>query len=590
MTPERWQLVKRLFQEARDLEASERPVFLDKACAGDDALRREVESYLEAHEQAGTFLKDPALEVEAGNLAKDQAAQGDPLATNAKLPPNASTLLDTDEYQANNQPIHLVPGKLLGERYLIEEVLGSGGFNIVFRASDKKLNGAPVAIKVLHERLHKRDDRDKFERMFRDEIEALTRIDHRGVVRASDVGQTDDGRPYLVMQYVSGESLRSVLQSHRLPLERSDNLIREIGSALTAIHAQGVIHRDLTPENIILHTEGNEEYVKLIDFGIAKVLDSAGEAGIKTTMIAGKPLYMAPEQLKGKPAPASDIYALGVIAYEMVTGQLPFKAESQVELRDMQRAGVKVKPCDLRPDLPKTKEAVILKALSFKQSDRYASARNFSEAFTTGKRPPRRWIVAAVAVLMALVIVLGVAWWRLGGGPIPPERTLTYWLTIERDGKTIPVNGRDPFKTGDAYFFNATPAQEGALYLFNEGTSQKWNVLFPTRENNQWNPRLAALQTIKTNRYVFTNESGTEMGTEKIWLVWAAQPVPLLDSIIGKANNKLIVDDLSQKAALRQFMSEHGTPEVISEGEKIALKQRNEVLVYLLKLEHRNRK
>lgn len=415
MTPERWRQIKRLFQEALDLEARERPDFLEKACAGDEALRREVESLLTAREQAGSFIKDNALEVEAKHLAKEQAVQGDPLATNIspnKLPHDASTWLDPDGSQVGHQLYPLGPGELLNGRYLIEEVLGSGGFSLVFRASDKRLNGAPVAIKVLHERLQKSSDRDEFERMFRREIDALNRINHPGVVCVFDVGQTYDGRPYLVMQYIPGESLRSVLRSQRLSLERVGNLIRQIASALTAAHAQGVIHKDLKPENIILQTVGDEEYVKLIDFGIAKVLDSAGEAGIKTTTIVGTLPYMAPEQLEGKSSPASDIYALGVIAYEMVTGQLPFKAKSQVELRDLQRAGVKVKPSPLQPDLSKKKEDVILKALSFKQSDRYTSARDFGEAFTSqefvvdGVRP----LPIAVVILIALLVVF--AWFH----------------------------------------------------------------------------------------------------------------------------------------------------------------------------------
>lgn len=203
------------------------------------------------------------------------------------------------------------------------------------------------------------------------------------------------------------------------------------------------------------------------------------------------------------------------------------------------------------------------------------------------------WFGAAV---LLIVTIVGVVWWRMGPAEdqsvaLAAERTLTYWLTIQHDGKTIPATRRETFNTGDAFFFNATPAQEGALYLFNEGTSRNWHVLFPTRENNRGNPWLAASQSIKTNENPFTDETGKEEGTEKVWLVWAAQPIPLLDEIVEQAVDAdfTVRDSSQQAAALRQFMAEYGTsaPEVIPVGEKVVLKARNEVLVYLLKLEHK---
>src|SRR5262249_28534170 len=148
-------------------------------------------------------------------------------------------------------------------------------------------------------------------------------------------------------QYVSGVSLGSVIQSERpqgLELQRAANLLRQMGQALTAAHQQGVIHRDLKPENIMLQITGDEEHVRLIDFGIATVLDTA-EAGLsKTTMVAGTRDYMAPEQLEGRPSHSSDIFALGVIAYEMITGRRPFNPENISQLLELQRGGVKILP------------------------------------------------------------------------------------------------------------------------------------------------------------------------------------------------------------------------------------------------------
>ena len=163
-----------------------------------------------------------------------------------------------------------------------------------------------------------------------------------------------------------------------MEIGRAVNLIRQIGPALSAAHEEGVIHRDLKPQNIMLQQRGHEEFVKLIDFGIATVKESPTESDT-TTKIAGTASYMAPEQLQGRPSTSSDIFAFGVICYEMLTGTLPFRCESPYQMLDLQRAGVQVMPRDLRPELTVAAQDVILRALSFDESDRHASARDFAE-------------------------------------------------------------------------------------------------------------------------------------------------------------------------------------------------------------------
>src|SRR5262249_3732601 len=257
---------------------------------------------------------------------------------------------------------------------------------------------APVVIKLLAEGLLDLENRAWFEKKFRQEVYALARIDHPGVVRALDVGELHDGRAYLVMQYVPGMTLRSIIQPQGQPqaqpqgqregqpqgpqgmeLRRAADLLRQMGQALTAAHQQGVIHRDLKPENIMLQIVGAEEHVRLIDFGIATVLDTAEAGSGRTTQVVGTRDYMSPEQLQGRPSHASDIYALSVIAYEMLTGRRPFNPETAAQLLELQRGGVKIMPCDLRPSLPLAAQAVILKSLSFAPEDRYASAKDFTE-------------------------------------------------------------------------------------------------------------------------------------------------------------------------------------------------------------------
>lgn len=275
---------------------------------------------------------------------------------------------------------NLYNGITLKDRYVIEKEIGRGGIGVVLLARDRQLHSKRVVIKVLIDEYGDSDMSHWIQRKFQQEIEALTLIDHPGVVGALDSGEMPNGKPYLVMQYVEGETLRSVLHNGRMELARAARIIRQIGQALSAAHDKGVYHRDLKPANIMLQRIGdNEEYVKLIDFGIATVKDSRVASGIETTRVAGTIAYMAPEQLKGRPSDASDIYALGVIAYQMLTGEIPFEAESAVELYDLQRRGVKIKPRELRSDLPEAAQGIILNALAFEPDKRRLKARDLGD-------------------------------------------------------------------------------------------------------------------------------------------------------------------------------------------------------------------
>ncbi len=288
MNPERWRQIDQLLQSALERRPDERREFLDRACAGDEALRREVDSYIAAHEQAGGFLNNPAFEDAAKMIAEDQAAQ--------------STLI------AASDQLLLAPGKTLDGRYLIERELGQGGIGQVFLARDLKLpDGAQVVIKVLLQHLLSGEDRDWFEQKFRNEIKSLSRINHPGVVSALDAGHLPDGRAYFVMQYVPGATLRSVMTPRGMNPKRVGELLRKIAQALDAAHQRGVIHRDLKPGNIMLQTAGDEEFPRIIDFGIATVLETATAAATGLTRVAGTPAYMAPEQLRGRPTAACGV-------------------------------------------------------------------------------------------------------------------------------------------------------------------------------------------------------------------------------------------------------------------------------------------
>jgi serine/threonine protein kinase len=269
-------------------------------------------------------------------------------------------------------------GLKLGGRYLIERELGRGGMGAVYLARDKpELHSRPVVVKVLLENALKDD---WVVQKFQQEIESLTRLDDPGVIGIFDAGKLEDGTPYLVMQYVEGSNLRERLKPEGMNLQEAANIIRQVGRSVTAAHDAGILHRDLKPENIMLRQSATGEQVKIIDFGIAKVTNSVSGVSTATGTAAGTVIYMSPEQLNAKPlTPASDIFALGVIAYEMLTGRRPFNPESNFQLLEMHRGGVRVKPADLRPSLSAEAEAAILKALAFDPINRYQRAQDFGD-------------------------------------------------------------------------------------------------------------------------------------------------------------------------------------------------------------------
>jgi serine/threonine protein kinase len=277
-------------------------------------------------------------------------------------------------------------GVLLKGRYLIERELGSGGFGTVFLARDTQLHNKAVVVKIL------RDLRDDgwARKKFVAECQALARINHPGVVQVLDDGETMQHQPFLVMQFVDGVALRSAIVDGGMDLSRVARIAEQIGRALTAAHEHGVIHRDLKPENVMLcDLGGGKEMPVLVDFGIATVSEP-GHGEPQPTRVAGSYSYMAPEQMSGTPSAASDIYSLGVIAYEMVTGVRPFKlsaSDPPMQLWFQQKEGVKAKPASLRPELPEAAELAILKALSFLAQDRYAHACEFGDALAAALRP-----------------------------------------------------------------------------------------------------------------------------------------------------------------------------------------------------------
>lgn len=284
------------------------------------------------------------------------------------------TVLDPTRLTSKKELI----GDVLNGRYVIQNELKRGGMGVVYLALDQQLHSRPVVVKVLLEEAYQSE---YIVQKFRQEVEALSRIDHPGIVGIIDAGELPKGEPFIVMQYVEGVTLRSVMNPEGMNLERIGELLKQIGRALTAAHSRGIFHRDLKPDNIMLQNLGHgEEQVKIIDFGIAKVKDSVIAPSTSLNLSPGTVAYMAPEQLNGRPiTAATDIFALGTIAYEMITGRKPFNPETGFELLQMQETGVRIKPADLRPSLPLDAQQVILRALSYNPGDRFNSPRDFGD-------------------------------------------------------------------------------------------------------------------------------------------------------------------------------------------------------------------
>jgi len=284
---------------------------------------------------------------------------------------------ETQRPEAPLRPRDELVGTTLDARYVIERRLGHGGFGVVYLASDSKTAFRKVVVKIV--RAEEVED-EWSKHKFKQEVEALSRLDHPGIVGLFDCGETTDGRPYIVMQYIDGESLRSLMSAEGMPIARVANIVRQIGNALTAAHEAGILHRDLKPENIMVKIANEEERARVIDFGIAKVKNSIVNRTTAKGTALGTLIYMSPEQVNGQPlTPQSDIYALGVVAYEMLTGRRPTNPESALHLLQLQQSGIRVKPSDLRPGLPPGVDEVVLKSLSFEPQHRYKTAREFGD-------------------------------------------------------------------------------------------------------------------------------------------------------------------------------------------------------------------
>jgi serine/threonine-protein kinase len=275
-------------------------------------------------------------------------------------------------------------GTVVSDRYRIVRKVGEGGMGAVYQAEHAVI-GKRVALKVLFADLSRRPE---LVARFLQEAKSASRIGHENVIDISDFGQTSHGLVYIAMEFLEGQDLGRALRTERtLPWGRARGILMQIAKGLRAAHGQGIIHRDMKPENIFLvQREGRPDFVKVLDFGIAKVVSADNNDGPRLTqtgMIFGTPEYMSPEQAQGQPPDHRvDVYAVGCIMYHMLTGVVPFHADSFMGILTKHLLEPVVPPRQRRPDLqiPADVEAVCLRALEKDRDKRWADMDEFYRA------------------------------------------------------------------------------------------------------------------------------------------------------------------------------------------------------------------
>ncbi len=304
---------REIFLAALDRPREGRGAYLDSACAGDAALRRRVEALLRADDEPGPFLSGPG------------ATHGDaPEATAALVvsePPDAPC----------RRPAAQVEGVVIAGRYKIRQEIGEGGMGSVYLAEQTAPVRRMVALKLIKAGMDSRNVLARFEA----ERQALALMDHPNIAKVLDAGATDDGRPFFVMELVKGVPLTDYCDRHRLGLPERLALFRQICSAVQHAHQKGIIHRDLKPTNILVESHDDKPVPKVIDFGLAKATGGMhlSDHTLFTAFgnVMGTPLYMAPEQATFNAMDIdtrADIYALGVILYELLTGTTPIRRDT----------------------------------------------------------------------------------------------------------------------------------------------------------------------------------------------------------------------------------------------------------------------
>ena len=513
------------------------------------------------------------------------------------------------------------PGARIGP-YDVVGLLGAGGMGEVYRGRDTRLH-RPVAIKVITPNMAEPD----LVRRFESEALSASALNHPNILTVYEFG-VHEGQHYLVTEFIEGETLRQRLRAGPLPLADAIEVATQVASALDAAHAAGLIHRDVKPENVMLRPDG---YVKVLDFGLAKLAPTARAAAENMTVslrtepgvILGTVGYMAPEQVRGLDVDQrADVWSLGVVLHEMITGQSPFAGATMSDVIAMVLERQPPRLVTKGVDVPAELERIVHKALAKERDDRYGSIKDLQadlrrvrqrldrdrgetpRADRGRERNVRRWWAAAVAAIAVIFVVLGLAWQHRASTPgtavdaasALPLRRVDYWLTVQKMREGSPYqqpfesSGQEIFENGWKFRLNVRSGQPGFLYLLNQGPAPQGSslhLLFPIPSVRESSAALPGGEPVQTSWYVFDEHQGTE----QFWIVWSARQVPEIERAQRWVNSTDLghVKDLQEAAAIQQWLARYATGVKVSKDsatKRSVMEGRGDVIVSRADLEH----
>jgi serine/threonine protein kinase len=443
----------------------------------------------------------------------------------------------------------LTKGAVIAERYEIGDVIGEGGFGKVYLAQDRRLDNRKVVIKTL-----KAAQEGWYAKRFEHEVRALARMDHPGIVGVRDSGNLPDGSAFLVMQYVPGEGLHQLLRKGPIAPDRGLKLLAQMAEALAVAHDAEILHRDLKPANVIIRDVGKpEERAVLIDFGIART--DGADTSAQTSVISGTPKYMASEQLIGRTSVASDLFSLGLIAVEVLTGKTPERLTGGEDLREPVRNAL----CKVNPPIREAAIEAIVKAVGPKAEERGLSVREFARTLVLPEAPERpnlpipppaelqqtqetrsrkQWISAAALFVLIAAAASYYVPKLLSPAGEPPNVTMTAALAVRGAGQGVsprPISTAEVLHAGDGVQVELQTSQPGFIYLFDASSvspakAPQFAVLFPGGggESPALAPAVSMRLPVAPDEWFKLDGSSPE---ETIWIVWSRSQLSELEEL-----------------------------------------------------------
>lgn len=611
MTPERWQQISRIFKSAILLDDEARAAYVSNECGRDESLRAEVDKLIDSHGKAN-----------ADNFMDGLAAEA------------AAPLLTGVEVGSREEALN--KGQQFGS-YVILDSLGVGGMGEVYLARDTRLDRT-VALKVLSPDISQ--DKRRMQR-FRQEAKVASSLNQPNILTVFEFGEID-GLTFLATEFIDGETLRAFIHGKRLKLPEILDISIQVLSALDAAHEARIVHRDIKPENVMLRRR--DSLVKVLDFGLAKVTENRSSTGGDETdteavtefrtapgVIMGTINYMSPEQAQAREVDErTDIWSMGVMIYEMVTGVLPFRGAttSHTIVQILEKDPT---PLTKLARVPSDLERIVSKAMAKRPDDRYQTANEMlvelrslrkrlemdaeleptsthvsADQASLAQKKKRVLVVALIGMLLATAAIFGVNMWRSSSTTTSPsvttppvataERTLSYWITLQpfKDGKAYrpyDLPSEFKFEADDRIRVHVSSSQSGYLYILNEGPESEvteYNVVFPTPTANNGVSLLPAGQIVDIPKDSWLRFD-TQKGVEKLWLVFSENWLPELESIKQFAGTKTggLITDAALNKSIKTFLDTHSNIDPISERRgRTTLKVTGQILVYAIKLEH----